>query len=155
MRDIHSNIKAVQHLVAANYSTTQTPASGVDRKGFDAVEVLISIGTVPDIDHSPQPSWDFKLQHSDDESSNYEDITDSDLLLVESAKSPVAAPNSSTGVFLTVDAAAEDAELYRVGYLGDKQYLRVIPTANNAPGATPMSITMLLGKPALAPTSDG
>lgn len=154
LRDLHSNIKSVQHLAAAAYTSTQTPSSGVDRAGFSAVEFLISVGVITNIANSPQPSWAFKLQHSDSQSSDFVDVTDEDDVLVASAKSPVAAPDASTGVFLTVDDAAEDAQLYRVGYVGPKRYVRVVATAANTPGSTPLCINAILGLPAIAPTAD-
>lgn len=153
-RDLHSNIKAVQHIAAAAVTTTQTPSNGVDLAGFSSVEFLIAIGAVANIANSPQPTWAFKLQHSDSPSSNFADVTEAGDVLVESAKSPVAAPNASTGVFLTIDDAAEDAQVYRVGYIGTKRYVRVVATAANSPGSTPLSVIALLGDPALRPTAD-
>ncbi|MET4808335.1 hypothetical protein [Limibacillus sp. MBR-115] len=153
-RDLHSHIKAVQHLAAAAYTTTQTPSSGVDLRGFDSAEFLIGIGAVTSISGSPQSTWTFKLQDSDSESSNFSDVTDSSIVLVGSAKSPVAAPNSSTGVFLTIDADTEDLNTYRVGYVGSKRYVRCVATAANSPGSTPLYVVALLGHAALAPTAD-
>lgn len=153
-RDLHSNIKAVQHVAAQAITATNTPASGVDLKGYDSAEFLIGIGTVANIANSPQPSWAFKLQESDSASADFTDVTDSNDVLVGSAASPVAAPNASTGVFLTVDAASEDAATYRVGYVGSKRYVRVVATAANTPGSTPYYVTALLGHPNLAPTAD-
>lgn len=142
-RDMHSNLEMKQLLAAAAVTTTQT-STAINTAGADSVEFLISIGTVTNIANSPQPSWAFKLQDSAD-NSTFADVTDSNHVLVGSAQSPVAAPNSSTGVFLTVDAAAEDAKTYRVGYVGPKQYVRVVGTAANTPGSTPMAIIGLLG----------
>lgn len=153
-RDLHSNIKTVKHLSAAVYTATQTPSNGVDLRGFASAECVISIGTITNVANSPQPSWAFKLQHSDSQSSDFEDVTDSAHVLVGSAKSPVAAPNSSTGVFLTVDAAAEDDATYRIGYIGPKRYVRCVSTATNTPGNTPLGINFVLGHPDLAPTDD-
>ena len=154
MRDLHSNIKVVQHVAAALKTATDTPTNGIDRAGYSSLEFLIAIGTITNVANSPQPSWTFKLQESDSLSSGFTDVVDSKVVLVGSAKSPVAAPNASTGVFLTVDAAAEDAETYRVGYIGNKRYVRVISTAANTPGNTPLAIIAILGNPALAPTKD-
>lgn len=153
-RDLHSNVKAVQHLSAAAYTTTQTPTNGVDTQGFDSLEFLISIGVVSNIANSPQPSWAFKIQESDSQSSGFSDVTDSTIVLTGSAASPVTSPDSSTGVFLTVDAAAEDDAIYRVGYVGAKRYARVVSTAANTPGSTPLSIVAELANPDQTPTSD-
>src|SRR5690554_1209376 len=107
-RDLHSNVRVAQHLAAAAYTTTQTPANGVDLQGFAGAEFLIAIGTITNIAASPAPSWSFKLQESDEASANFSDVTDAGAVLTGSAASPVAAPNSSTGVFLTVNDAADD-----------------------------------------------
>lgn len=154
LRDLHSNIKVVQHLVAAAYTTTQTPSNGVDLAGFGAAEFLIDIGVITNVANSPQPSWAFKLQESDSQSTGFTDVVTAGDALVGSAASPVAAPDASTGVFLTVDDAAEDAAVYRVGYIGNKRYVRVVATAANTPGGTPLCIVAVLGKPGLAPTAD-
>lgn len=151
-RDLHSNVELRQLLAAAVVATTQT-STGIDLRGSGSAEFLIAVGTVTNIANSPQPSWAFKLQESDD-NSTYTDVTDSAVVLVGSAQAPVAAPNATTGVFLTIDAAAEDAETYRVGYIGNKRYVRVVGTAANTPGNTPMWIGVILGHPDIAPTQD-
>lgn len=153
-RDMHSHVKAVQHISAADYTATETPTNGVDTQGFDSAEFLISIGAVTNIANSPQPSWTFKLQESDSQSSGFSDVTDSSVVLTGSAASPVTSPDSSSGVFLTVDAASEDDAVYRVGYVGAKRYVRVVATAANSPGSTPISVVAELGHPDLTPTSD-
>lgn len=153
LRDFNSNYKPVQHLAAAAYTTTQTPSSGVDRDGFSGVEFLIGIGTVANIANSPQPTWTFHLEHSDSASSGFAAVTDANDVLIGSSKSPVTTPNASTGVFLTIDDAAEDALCYSVGYVGTKRYVRVVATAANTPGSTPMFIAALLVRPAIAPTA--
>lgn len=154
LRDLHSNIKVVQHVAAAAITATNTPSSGVDTAGFSSIEFLIAVGVVTNIANSPQPTWAFKLQESDSASADFTDVTDDDMVLVGSAKSPVAAPNASTGVFLTIDDAAEDAQVYRVGYIGNKRYVRVVATAANTPGSTPYAVVAVLGHPAIAPTAD-
>lgn len=153
-RDLHSNVKLVQHLAAAAYTATQTPANGVDTKGFAGLEFIINIGVVANIANSPQPSWAFKLQESDSESSDFTDVVTAGDVLVGSAASPVTTPDASTGVFLTVDDAAEDEAVYRIGYIGTKRYVRVVATAANTPGSTPLCINAELAFPAIAPTAD-
>lgn len=154
LRDLHSNVKAVSHIIGT-VSATQTPTNGVDTLGFSAVEFAIHIGTVTNIANSPQPSWAFKLQESDSQSSGFTDVVTAADVLVGSAQSPVTTPDASTGVFLTVDGAADDDKVYRIGYIGTKRYVRVVATAANTPGNTPLSVIAILGLPALAPTSDG
>ena len=153
LREIHSHLDAVNHSISLA-SATVTPTNGVDIKGFSAIEFVIAIGAVANIANSPQPSWAFKLQESDSESSGFTDVTDSNKVVVGSALSPVAAPDSSTGVFLTVDDAAEDDKVYRIGYIGTKRYVRVVATAANTPGNTPLAIIALRGHAHQQPTQD-
>lgn len=153
-RDLASNLKVVTHVAAQAITATNTPSSGVDTKGFDSVTALISLGTVTNIANSPQPSWTFHAEESDSESANFTAITDSERILIAGAKSPVTTPNSSTGVFLTVDAAAEDATTYHVGIISTKRYVRIVATAANTPGSTPYSVVLVLSHGALVPVSN-
>lgn len=153
-RDMACGKKVVTHVAAVAITATNTPSTGVDTKGFDAATFLISVGVVANIANSPQPSWTFKVEESDSASTSFDAITDSDRILVTGSKSPVVAPNSSTGVFLTIDAAAEDATTYHVGVISQKRYLRVVATAANTPGSTPYSVVCVLEKAALVPVSN-
>tara|TARA_Y100000034_G_scaffold133845_1_gene200612 strand:+ start:5923 stop:6387 length:465 start_codon:yes stop_codon:yes gene_type:complete len=152
-RDLHSNIKVAQ-MLANQAVTATTTSSSVDTRGFNSCEILIDIGTITNVANSPQPSWAFKLTESDDDST-FTDVTTAADVLIGSTQDPVAAVNSSTGVFLTVDAAAEDAKKYRVGYVGTKRYVKCVATAANTPGSTPLSISAILGHPNLSPADDG
>jgi hypothetical protein len=151
-RDLVSNIKPVQHVVNAVITATNTPANGVSHKGFESVGILIILGAIANIANSPKPSWSLKIQESDD-NVNWTDVTNANRILVSSSKLPVTTPNSSTGVFLVVDAAAEDETCYLVGLITDKEYSRVVNTAANTPGSMPYSVVYLLGNPSIAPTS--
>lgn len=151
-RDLISNVKVVQHVAAQAITATNTPSNGVDLAGFESVLFAISIGTITNIANSPKPSWSFKIQVSDSETTDFSDVTDSNALIISSSNALVTAPNASTGVFLVVDAAAEDAAVYTVGLLTTKRYARVVATAANTPGSTPYAVTATLGEPSLAPT---
>lgn len=152
MHDMHSSVKPVHQFIGA-YTTTQTPSSGVDTRGFESVTVEITIGTITDIANSPYGHWTFKVQESDSASASFTDITDSNQILIDSSASPVTAPDSSTGVVLTVDAAAEDDAVYSFGVLTTKRYVRVVATAVDTPGSTPICVNVWLGDPAQLPTS--
>ena len=90
--DLHSNIKVVQHLAAAAYTSTQTPSDGVDTQGFESLEFLIAVGAIANIAQSPTPYWTFKLQESDSQSSGFTDVTDANSVIYGSAKSPATSP---------------------------------------------------------------
>lgn len=154
MRDLHSNIKVANHLECKAYTATQTPTNGIDRQGFESLDFLIGVGVITNANESPNTGWSFKLQESDSQTTGFTDVTDSNSVLVGSAKSPTTTPNSSTGVFLEVDGPSEDQKTYRIGYRGIKRYVRCIATAVNTPGSTPLNIDAVLGHPAQAPTAD-
>ncbi|MEC9346074.1 MAG: hypothetical protein VYB54_07590 [Pseudomonadota bacterium] len=153
-RDLHHNIKVVQHISGAKTATV-TPANGVDTLGFESVEALIHIGAIANIANSPVPSWTFHAEESDSASSGFTAITDSNRILYDASVSPVTSPDSTTGVFLTVDAANEDDATYRVGILSMKRYIRIVATAADTPGSTYILAEMILGHPALAPVDEG
>lgn len=137
-----------RHHFAKTLTTTETPAAGVDVKGMRQAEVMVSVGTMTNVANSPQPSWAFKLQHSDAAGSGFADVADTDVAQSSGNNDTIA-----SGVFATVDAAAEDDKTYRIGYVGNKQYLRVVATAANTPGATPVSV-VVIGEAMLAPGVD-
>lgn len=153
-RDMASGKKVVTHVAAQAITATNTPSTGVDTLGYDSATFIISVGTVTNIANSPQPSWTFKVEESDTSNASFSAITDSNRILVNGIQSPGTTPNSSTGVFLTVDAAAEDATAYHVGVVSSKRYLRVVATAANTPGSTPYSVVCVLENPSLAPVSN-
>jgi hypothetical protein len=152
-RDLLSNIKPVQHVANTAITATNTPTNGVDTAGFQSLLALISLGTITNIANSPAPSWSFKFQESDTIDSGYADVTDANRVLVGSSLAPVTAVNTSTGVFLLVDAAAEDAAVYAAGLITNKRYARVVATAANTPGSTPYTVIFLLGHPSISPTT--
>lgn len=151
MRDLDSKIKVVKHILGT-VTTTQTPSAGVDLQGFDSAEVVVSIGTMTNVGGSPAESWTFALQESDSESSGFTAVSDDAVVLVGSGNNDGGVDGS--GIFATVDAAAEDDAVYRIGYIGGKRYIRVVATAANTPGATAISVNMILGNPDLKPTTD-
>ena len=153
-RDNASGKKVVTHVAAQAITATNTPSTGVDTLGFDSIAFLISVGTVTNIANSPQPTWTFKVEESDTSNASFVAITDSGRVNIAGAKSPVTTPDASTGVFLTIDDAAEDATTYHVGVISSKRYLRVVATAANTPGSTPYSVVAVLENASLEPVAN-
>ena len=150
-REMASHMGLVAHVAAVAITATNTPSAGVDTRGYDAVTFLINVGIVTNIGNSPQPTWAFHVEESDAASSGFAAITDSERIAITGAKSPVTTPNSSTGVFLTIDAAAEDATVYHVGVITSKRYVRVVATAANSPGSTPYAVSAILTAASVTP----
>lgn len=136
-RSMTARLDALEHLIGT-FSTTQTPSSGVDVKGLRSAEVVVYVGTVTNINTSPGPGWTFTLQDSDSESASFGAVDDVDVVVEDGG-------SISSGVFATIDDDTDDDKIYRVGYVGDKRYIRVVATAVATPGNTPISV-MVLGE---------
>lgn len=150
MRDSHSNHKVVQTLDPVNVTAT-TNCAGADRQGFESVDHVINVGESGDTLNGTN-YWTLIIEESDD-NSTFTAVTAAADVLVGS-NSRVSAPNGS-GVFATIDDAAEDDAVYRIGYRGGKRYSRVTITENGTLNTgTPMAASAILGHAEQAPTLD-
>lgn len=105
MRDLKNNIDVAQSLVPAVRSTTADGA-GVDLQGYNSACVIFDVGTA-----STSADHTFEVQESDD-NSTYTAVAAADLQGTE--------PQVTT---------ANDAQIHRVGYIGNKRYIRAALTA--------------------------
>lgn len=130
-RDIHSSVDVVQSLAPGTY-TAPTVGHGVDLKGYNAAQAAIVVGVVS----GTNVTFTFHVQESDDDSpGSYSNVAEDDLQ--GASKVPV------------VDAGAQ---VLRIGYLGNKRWIRVAITSRT--GSTPVLIGTALivrGLPGLAP----
>jgi len=104
MRELHNNVEAVEALQPQSGSS-DVDGSTVDLQGFEAVEFVVQ--------HAGGSSGEtiaFDLEESDNDS-DWSAVDDADVLGSEYSKE-----NPS-------------AETFRMGYNGEKQYVRVVHTA--------------------------
>src|SRR3546814_15078964 len=80
-------------------------------QGYNAAEVVLSVG-IGGITFTTTNKIEFKLTHSDDDST-YDDVTTDDMLGVTV---------SGSGIIKALTAAHAAAAVYRVGYRGGKRY---------------------------------
>jgi hypothetical protein len=146
MKDLHSNIKLVQTLDPATVTgTSDVNGATVDRQGFDSVEHIVLFGESGDT-LSGSVYFDVTIQESDDDST-WTDVT--------TAADVVGATPDANGVWTTIDAAAEDDTLYRIGYVGGKRYSRLqVELTGTHTNGTPIAACAVLGHADQAPTSD-
>lgn len=133
MKDIHNVMSPVSTLLPVN-RTADANGAGVDLQGYEAAEVLASVGASADTLNGSN-TISLELEESDDDST-YTDVAEADML--------GAIAGTTTGQFALIDAATEDDTLYRVGYVGNKQYIRVVDnrTGTHTSG-TPTSATVV------------
>jgi hypothetical protein len=124
MRDLHNNIKVEVALdTAAISSDTTTNGNIIDMQGFGSVEFVIQSGTLTDGTYTPL------IEEGD--VSNLSDasaVADSDLLGTEA--------NASF-------AATDDNAVNKVGYIGNKRYVRLsIISSGTTSGGTVSGISV-------------
>jgi len=137
MKDLASNIdvKRVISPVSVADNTAQV-GQIIDRRGFDSVTFLIATGSVADAD----ATFTVLLEESDDSGmSGGNAVADADLIGTEA---------------LAGFQFDDDNECRKLGYVGNKRYLRLTITPANNASAALMSAVAVLGAPALAPTAN-
>lgn len=139
MRDMLNSFHAVMAVApaAARTDNTAIVSAIIDRKGFDAATFLIQLGALTDVNAT------FVVLLEDGDASNLSDaaaVADEQLVGTE---------------LLAGFTFAEDNKVRKLGYVGDKRYLRltITPSANDS-GNIFLSVTAILGFPALRPTSN-
>ena len=149
MRDLHNNLEITQLLdpatLTADATAADTTTSSIDMQGFDSAEIIVNVGESGDT-LSGSVKWDFALYESDD-NTTFTACADADLITRGNSIT-----TTTSGIFATVDAAAEDDAVYKVGYAGGSRYVHVNidPTGAHSNG-TPISVTGVRGNPAQAP----
>jgi hypothetical protein len=137
MKDLASNIdvKRVISPVSVADNTAQV-GQIIDRRGFDSVTFMIATGSVADAD----ATFTVLLEESDDSGmSGGNAVADADLIGTEA---------------LAGFQFDDDNECRKLGYVGNKRYLRLTITPANNASAALLAAVAVLGHPALAPTAN-
>lgn len=139
-KDLANNLLMTQVLDPATTSATVNTA-GLDMKGATGGMINVLIGESGDT-LSSTVKWDLILQDSDDDSSYSAVTSNTDVSFADV---------DSSGIFATIDAAAEDDASYAIGYNGTKRYVRVACTKTGThSNGTPIGavgITMPIHRP--------
>lgn len=137
MRDLHNNIHTVPLIapIAARTDNTAIVSAIIDRRGYDSLELVLITGTNTDVNAT------FAVLVEDGNASNLSDnaaVADNHLLGTEA---------------LAAFTFADDVETRKIGYIGDKRYVRVTvtPTGNDS-GNIFIAGVAVLGHPNLTPT---
>jgi len=107
-RDLKALTDVVQHIAPAAYTSTQTPANGVDLAGWNSAVVEVNVGVVT------AAGFSFEVQHSEDDGAEdaYAAIADADL----------------DGTEPTLGGAGAGGQIYRLGIIRSKRFVRVVAT---------------------------
>lgn len=134
MRDLH-NALSVRRAISPVSVADNTAQVGqiIDRRGFDSLEFLIATGSLADAD----ATFVVQVDHG-----NQSDLSDGAAVLDE--------------MLIGTEAAAgfqfdDDNEVRKIGYRGDKRYVRLTITPANNAGAALIAAVALLGHAAQQP----
>lgn len=135
MRDLHNNIHPLRAISPVSVSDNTAQVSQIiDRQGFKSLEFVIATGSLADADAT------FTVLVEDGDAANLSDaaaVADANLLGLE-----------TTASFQFDD----DNETRKIGYIGNKRYVRLTITPANNASAALLSAVAILGHPANAPT---
>ncbi len=140
MRDLMNHVHPVRAIspVAAGTDNTAIVSQIIDRKGYDSLTFLILAGANTDAD----ATFTVLVEDGDDS-----DLVDDGAAVADEQLVGTEALASFT--------FADDNETRKIGYLGDKRYVRLtITPANNAAGNIFVAAIALLGHPDLQPTAN-
>ncbi|MFB9952194.1 hypothetical protein ACFFP0_25405 [Rhizobium puerariae] len=143
MRDLVSNIGLVTAIAPAALDADNTPAV-IDLLGFNSAVVAIEVG-VGGITFTSSNKVEFKLSHSDDDDT-YDAVTIDDVQGVETV--------GTGGIIYALTAAHAAATVTKVGYIGNRRYLKLLADFSGTHGSpTPISAIVIKGNPAVAPVA--
>lgn len=136
MKDLHNNIKVSRAISPVSVSDNTAQVSQIiDTRGFGSLEFLINIGSVADADAT------FTALVEDGDSATLADaaaVVDAQLLGTEALAS------------FQYDS---DNTVRKIGYVGNKRYVRLTITPASNASAALFSAVAVQGHPAVAPVA--
>lgn len=151
MKDLHSSITSVALIVAA-LDADNTPAP-IDLQGYGSAELLIGVG-VGGVSFSDTNKIEFKLTHADDkadgsapDAADFVPVTDKDVLGVPAV--------GAGGIVKALTAAHPETSVYRVGYKGNRRWIKILADFSGTHGtATALGVYLVKGHGADNPQPD-
>ena len=147
MKDFARNI-AILPMFGPGPLLTATPAAvTIDRVGnakgsFESVTFSLDVG-IGTTAFSATNRVDFNLQDSDD-NVTFANVTDAGLVNVS---------GTTGGNILSVIAVPAAETITKVGYVGNKRYLKLQPVFGGTHAGTALNVQAILGSPWIAPVT--
>ena len=138
MRDMltHLDIRpAIVPVAAASADNTPLVSTILNRLGFESVVLAIVTGNLADAD----ATFAVTLDHGD-----MANLSDASAVPADQLNGSLV----NAGFTFTHDSAAR-----KIGYVGNKQYVRATITPSNNAGAAPIVATWILATPNMMPTA--
>jgi len=134
--DLHNNMKYVPCIEpVALTDATDHVGRTIDRAGYESLEFVIQTGTLA----AAAGTWTLTIYEDDDPAMGTEAaVADADLLGTEAGAS---------------FTQAKDDKSFKIGYIGNKRYVRPKLVVATSDDASPLAVLAVLGNPK-AVTSD-
>lgn len=116
LKDVKNKLACVSTILPQVGQTDITGAE-VDTQDSIGVGLVAHIGLSGDT-LSGSVKCELEVQHSDVSGSGYVACADADI--------DAAVTGTNTGTFAVIDAAADDEQIYKANYKGNKRYIRVV-----------------------------
>jgi len=137
MKDLMNKIDVKRAISPVSVADNTAQVSQIiDRQGFDSLTFLIALGSIADADAT------FAVTMDEGAASNLSDA------------SAVAAADIIGSTTLAGFIFSDDDKCRKIGYKGNKRYVRLTITPTNNASAALMSAVAVLGSPAVKPTAN-
>jgi hypothetical protein len=148
-KDGHSDIEIEQAIAPKTYSTGITGTADVDCSGFNMTEIEITYGDHADT-LSSAVDFDVDLEHADPLSTGLHDT------FADVAQDDVLGCTLATGAIINhVEDDADTNQVYRIGYVGGKKFLKITVTANGTHATgTIIGVNVIHREPENGPVAD-
>lgn len=137
MRDLHNHIHPLRAISPVSVSdNTAQVGQIIDRQGYESLEFVILTGSIADADAT------FAVLVEEGDQANLSDaaaVADADLLGTEA---------------LAGFQFDDDNETRKIGYRGNKRYVRLTVTPSANASAALLAAVAVLGNPMLGPTAN-
>jgi hypothetical protein len=143
-RDLYNNVKVVQALAPAVINA-DTTSSAIDLQGYESTTILVDVGNSADT-LSGTNKIELELTECDTSGGSYTQVAAANL--------QGAVTGSNTGCFGLIDDPAEDTTVFKAGYIGSKQFLKVVVNFSGTHSTgTPIGVLAVKSHAHLKPVS--
>ena len=149
-RDIHHNILPFWCYDVIGSTISGTISCGeINLQGYNAVELIAITGSAIVSALTDASCWQLRIQEADASGASagtFADVSDGNYILGGTGSAAL-----TSGVWQTVNATSGESGVWSVGYIGPKQFVRVIAESVGTPPDIPFATLAILGIPDLRP----
>ena len=148
MADILNNIGVEQSLRPQTIQSAALNSGNVDTQGAGSVAVVVLVGDIADT-LTASNKIDLRIEHADDNGSGapgtYAACVDDDVLNFSGL---------SSGLFMSIDAAAKEQKRHVIGYRGTRRFVRVTATPTGLTTGGPIAMLAIKGFTSIKPLAN-